>query len=202
MCLLIFFSDNTCCFSCKYICTYISVISFQFFLGQIKNVFIFHFCRISRKAEWRRTNTATSQSSDSYESESPEKDSSYHVSDDSSYPDNNYELGYHYSSDTSVESDSPGQSSISSTLKKLEKRSYKHSKSRSGKKSSKKVTPKKKRKPTKKPRNLWTPTKEQKLCSLWEDEEFMYNTMSLNYRNRDMRKNTYERFAAIFDTTR
>ena len=131
------------------------------------------------------------------ESYSPEKDNSYIMSDEeSSYPDNNYELGYDYSSHNSDRSESPGNSSISETLKELDKLS-----SRKTKKLSKKKSPNKKKKPAKKRRTLWTPTKEQKLCSLWEEEEHMYNTMSLNYRNRDMRRHTYERFAAIFDTT-
>lgn len=138
--------------------------------------------RVNRKNEWKKSNTYQSQSPSGSNNTTPDKTS------DSTYsPEQNYDLGFHVNTSSSHDTSSPD---IAVHKKKSKSRKRSHSPD---------VTPKKKARKSSK--NLWTPTKEERLVAMWEEEEHMYNAMSLDYRNSIMRKQTLDRFAAVFDTT-
>lgn len=42
---------------------------------------------------------------------------------------------------------------------------------------------------------FWTPDRESQLATLWEQETHLYDPDDDNYRNAQLRKDTYERFA-------
>ena len=53
--------------------------------------------------------------------------------------------------------------------------------------------------PKKKSKGLWTEQKLQLLCTLWEDEQFLYDASHPDYRKTSLRVYAYQRIAAILD---
>ena len=60
------------------------------------------------------------------------------------------------------------------------------------------ITPEKKHK-KRKPDKLWTPKKEALLCTLWEEEDHLYDSKSDKYKDGDLRRKAMKRFSAALD---